>query len=117
MEEEKKTIDSSMNSSVDNGCEEWCAGFENLNFEQSAERMRDQILKSPELDKKSRQYFTDAFAYVMRLHKENKPLDTNLMRIHMVDIKGYKGISVQEFGRVLLLLAFCGFEFSYQGKK
>lgn len=98
------------------GYDEWLAGFEGLDFERTAERIRDKLLESPEFDSKSQKFFKDAFAYVMNLHKQNKPLNTNLMRIHMVDIKGYKGLTVEEFGRTLLLLSMCGFSFGFEGK-
>lgn len=92
--------------------DEWTAGFEGLSFEESANRIKDKILESPEFDDKSRNYFTDAFNYVMSVYKSGKPLDTELMRIHMVDIKQHTGMSLQDFTRVLMLLSLCGFKFS-----
>lgn len=91
--------------------EEWQAGFEGLSFEDSAKRYRDKILESPELDKKSRDYFSDAFEYVMDLHKRNKPLDPKLMKIHMCDVKNYEALTLNDFTRTLMLLNLCGFSF------
>lgn len=96
--------------------EEWQAGFEGLDFEQSAIRIKDKILESPELDSKSRQYFSDCFNYVMEQHKAKKPLSTSLLKIHLVDIKGYKQLTVDELSRTLVLLSLCGFEFDFLGR-
>lgn len=96
--------------------EEWKAGFEGLTFEQTATRMRDKILESPELDSDSRKYFTDLFDYVMKQHLAGRPLDTNLMKIHMTEIKNHGDIKLEQFGRALLLLSLCGFQFDFSGK-
>lgn len=96
--------------------DEWKAGFEGLDFEHSAIRFRDKILESPELDAKSRKYFKDCFNYVMEQYKANKPLLTSLLKIHLVDIKGYKQLTVEEFSRMLALLSLCGFAFDFIGK-
>lgn len=92
--------------------EQWKAGFEGLSFMDTARRFRDKILESPELDKISRDYFTDAFGYVTSLVESGRKLDTNLMRIHMMEIKGHSSMSLQDFSRVLMLLSLCGFCFT-----
>jgi hypothetical protein len=97
------------------GFEEWNKKLETLDFEKRAEMIKDKILESDELDKVSKRYFSDSFAYVMGLYKSGKPLDTNLMRIHIVDIKGYKEFRMEEFNRVLMMLSLCGFCFNYNG--
>lgn len=94
--------------------ENWIKGFEGLSFEDSAKRYRDKIIESPELDKKSKKYFTDAFEYILDLQKKNKPLDVKQMKIHMCDIKGYEALTLEEFTRTLLLLGLCGFEFNLE---
>lgn len=97
--------------------EEWISGFEGLSFEEYAVRVKNKILESPELDKKSKAYFTDAFNYVMGLHKANKPLDTNLMRIHMTEVKNYTMLTLNDFTKVLLMLSLCGFQFDFCSKE
>ena len=93
--------------------EEWKAGFENLTFDEQAKRIRDKLLESDELDTKSKQYFSDAFDYVSSLNRDGKPLDTNLMRIHMTEIKNYKALTLQDFTKVLLMLSLCGYQFDF----
>lgn len=96
--------------------EEWKAGFEGLSFEESAVRIKDKILESPELDSKSKQYFDDCFNYVLQQYKLKKPLSTALLKIHLVDIKGYKSLRVEELSKILVLLSMCGFKFNFDGK-
>ncbi len=93
--------------------EEWKAGFEGLSFEQQTKRIRDKILQSPELDVKSKKYFRDTFDYVYSLYQEGKPLDTDLLRIHMTGIKSYKALTLQDFTKVMLMLSLCGFQFDF----
>ena len=93
--------------------EEWKAGFENLTFDEQSKRIRDKLLESDELDAKSKQYFSDAFDYVSSLNRDGKPLDTNLMRIHMTEIKNYKALTLQDFTKVLLMLSLCGYQFDF----
>ena len=93
--------------------EEWISGFDGLTFEESAIRVKNKILESTELDQKSKSYFTDAFNYVMNLHQSNKPLDVNLMRIHMTEVKNYTMLTFDDFTKVLLMLGLCGFQFDF----
>lgn len=93
--------------------EEWKSGFEGITFEQQAIKIRDKILQSPELDATSKKYFKDTFEYVFSLYREGKPLDTDLLRIHMTSIKNYKALTLQDFTKVLLMLSLCGFQFDF----
>ena len=94
--------------------EEWKAGFEGLSFEQQAMRIRDKILQSPELDAVSKKYFRDTFEYVFSLYQQGRPLDTDLLRIHMTSIKSYKALTLQDFTKVMLMLSLCGFQFDFK---
>lgn len=96
--------------------EKWTSEFEDLSFEDSAKKIRDKILESPELDKDSRNVFTDAFEYTLDLVSKNKPLDVNLLRIHLIEIKGHKEevFRIENFTRLIFMLALCGFQFDFQ---
>lgn len=94
--------------------EQWKAGFEGLDFEQQAARIKDRIILSDELDETSKHYFSDMFEYVMQKHKEGKPLDMNLLKIHMTQIKDYKALTLNDFTRALVMLSLCGFQFDFQ---
>ena len=50
---------------------------------------------------------------VSSLNRDGKPLDTNLMRIHMTEIKNYKALTLQDFTKVLLMLSLCGYQFDF----
>lgn len=105
-----------MSEKKEESYEEWKAGFDGLSFEESAIRLKDKLLESPEFDKTSRKYFQDAFNYVLEQYRLKKPLSTALLKIHLVDIKGYKQLTIEELSRILVLLSLCGFEFKFDGK-
>lgn len=99
-----------------NGFNEWMENLKTLSFEEYAEEIKKQIIKSPELDEHSRRYFNDCFSYVMETYKSGKPLSTSLMKTHLVNVKGYKQLTVEEFSRVIIMLSLCGFSFDMQKK-
>lgn len=91
--------------------EEWQKYLDTLSFENRAIEIKNKILDGLE-DETSKQCFQDCFEYVLNLYKQNKPLEANLFRIHLEDIKGYKNIKLEEFIRIILLLSYCGFNIS-----
>lgn len=99
-------------NSKDKEYQDWLDGFDKLDFEGRARRFKDKILESDELDDSSRSYFSDAFEYVVSLYKSGKPLDTNLLKIHMTEIKNHKDTTIEGFARTMILLSLCGFDFS-----
>ena len=93
--------------------QEWVAALDKLPFLERAKRMKDKIVESDELSADDKKFFTDCFLYVCDLYKKNKPLDSNLLRIHL-GIKGYdqrQPQKMEQFIRTLMLLGLCGFEF------
>lgn len=88
---------------------EWLDRISAAPFEERAEAIRDKMIESDELDKESIQCFIDSFDYFMKLYKQGKDLDTNVYKIYMQDVKGYKSFSGLQFIRILTMLCFCGF--------
>lgn len=101
------------NGKMENGFEEWQKGFEGLDFEGSARRVKDKLIESPEIDDLSRRCFSDSFEYVMNLYKQGKGLEPNLLRIHLTKVKDYENIRFEDFTRILMLLSLCGFGFDF----
>ena len=103
-----------MEKQIKESLEDWKDSLENLSFEERANKIKDKILESEELGKEQRDFFNDTFSYVMNLYHHNKPLDTNLLRIHYGITQGTSGYpqKIQQFIRTLMLLSLCGFEFS-----
>lgn len=93
--------------------EKWKSEFENLSFEEYAKKIRDKILESPQLEPEAKEIFKDAFEYMLELTEAKKPLDTNLLKIRLVDIKGHKNFDMIGFTQVLMLLSLCGFQFDF----
>ena len=93
---------------MDKDFEEWQQRLYKMDFDTFVFEMKDKVLNS-NMDKESKQQFSDCFDYVYKLYKNNKPLEPNLLKIYLEQIKGYKNISVEGFIRILVLLDFCGF--------
>ena len=87
--------------------------LQKLNFEDYANEMKEKILSDKTINDLSQQYFKDCFEYVMKLYKSNKPLDINLLKIYLEQVKNYKNIKFDEFVRIIILLGFCGFSFNF----
>ena len=96
--------------------EEWKKKLESLPFLEQANMLKNKILESDELSPNDRAYFQDCFDYVCSLFKKNKPLDCNLLKIHM-GLKGHdkEPQKIEQFIRTLMLLSLCGFQFDYAG--
>ena len=88
--------------------EEWQNYLDTLSFDDRCIEIKNKILLGLE-DNQSKQFFIDSFDYVYNLYKQNKPLEANLFRIYLEDIKGYKNIKLEEFIRIIVLLSYCGF--------
>ena len=95
--------------------ENWKKELQNLTFEEYAVLMKDKILQD-NTDTLSKTYFQDCFDYVLKLYKSNKPLELNLLKIYLEEIKNYKNIKMEDFIRTIILLGFCGFNFKFDKK-
>jgi hypothetical protein len=93
--------------------DKWKESLKNMSFEDYAITIKNKILED-NLNTESKQYFCDCFDYVFNCYKKNKPLELNLIKIYLEDIKGYKNIKMEEFIRTLLLLNLCGFSFDFK---
>lgn len=72
--------------------------------------VRDQLLKSDELSDEDKRLFTEVFDYCEKNIRQNKPFDSNLLKIYLQDIKGYD-IERINIIRILVLMGLCGFSF------
>ena len=100
---------------MNNEFEKWKNDLQNLTFEEYAIYMKNKILQD-NIDELSKNYFQDCFDYVLKLYKSNKPLELNLLKIYLEQIKNYKNIKMDDFIRTIILLGFCGFNFQFNKK-
>ena len=68
--------------------QKWMDELDKLPFIERAVRMKDKIIESDELGPDDKKFFADCFDYVRDLYNKNKPLDCNLLKIHM-GLRGY----------------------------
>lgn len=87
---------------------EWSKSLENMDFDHYSMTIRDKILEG-NLDKLSKDCFKVCFDYVSKLNKEGKPLDLNLLKIHLEQVNDFKNLKYNEIITILILLSYCGF--------
>ena len=72
--------------------------------------IRDRILLSNEFSEADRQLFNTVYDYVEKVYSQGKPLEPNLLKIYLHDLKGYD-IDNVSIVRILCLVSLCGFSF------
>lgn len=92
--------------------EEWSKSLESMDFDHYSLAIKEKIMES-DLDDYSKQAFEACFEYVTKLYKAGKPLDVNLLKIHLEEVKGFKNIKMDEFINLMLLLSYCGFSINF----
>lgn len=96
--------------------EEWLSRLQSADDDTRREILRDKILESDQLDDESKKIFKDSFEYVKSLVKRGKPFETNLFKIHLMEVKGYEKITFAQLSRILMLLTLCGFKFDLKNE-
>src|SRR5574344_381608 len=94
---------------------EWLDSLSKMDFENQANTIKEVIIKKGELEEKSKKYFSDCFDYFMKQTKLKKPIDTSLMKIYLVNVKGWKEEELggfMEMMRIFIMLSMCGFKIS-----
>lgn len=92
--------------------EEWSKSLESMDFDHYSVEIRNKILDS-NMDDQSKQIFSDCFDYMTKLYKSNKPLDVNLLKIYLEQVKGYKNVTMKTFINIMILLNYCGFDIDF----
>lgn len=73
-------------------------------------KIREKILESGGLDSRhDKEFFVDVYDYVKKLIDQHKPLEINLLRIYLEEIKGYDLTESSIIG-ALMLCAACGLQ-------
>lgn len=87
----------------------WCNSLEksNLTDKEISLAIRDKVLESSQLDKKSKEIFKDTYNYIAKILEQNKPFEINLLRIYLKDICGYD-LDQYSIITTLLLCSMCG---------
>lgn len=70
----------------------------------------DRVVNHSDIDKESIELFKIAYDYAIKLINQGKPLEVNLLKIYLQDIKG-KDINQINMINLVALLGICGIEF------
>lgn len=76
----------------------------------AASIIRDTIIEKSELSKEDKQLFSDVYEYAEKCALQNKPFETNLLRIFLKDVKGYEKLENLRILPVIVLVNMCGFK-------
>ena len=87
--------------------EQWSERLSKLSDDEISIEIKNKILERANIDEKSKRVFNDCYDYFKKNIKAEKPVDIELLKIYLTDIKGYdvKKINIYQ---ILLLLSFCG---------
>lgn len=91
--------------------EKWADKLSNMSDREASYEIYQQILKNGNLDKESAELLTLSYNYCLKLIDQGKPLEPNLLKIYLKDIKG-KDIAQINVINLFALLALCGINFS-----
>lgn len=90
--------------------ENWANRLEKMSDREVSYEIYQRILNHGDLDAESKELFSIAYEYCMKLLNLGKNLEPNLLKIYLQDIKG-KDISQINIINVFALLGICGINF------
>ncbi|WQJ53586.1 MAG: hypothetical protein [Wendovervirus sonii] len=97
-------------SNTNSGYNEWLNKLEKLSDTEIAYELHDRIMNHSNLDDESKEIFDLSFQYCMKLIKNEKPLETNLLKIYLEDVH-HKNVSRIDTVVLFTLLNVCGINF------
>lgn len=98
-------------STGDLGFEKWANKLETMSDGEISYEIYQRILTNGNLDNESRELFSIAYDYCIKLIHQGKNLEPNLLKIYLQDIKG-KDISQINIINIFALLGICGINFT-----
>jgi len=97
-------------SNTDNGFNAWADKLETMTDEEICYEIHDRIMNNSDIDKESLELFDLSFHYCMKLISQNKPLESNLLKIYLQDVH-HKDVNQINIFILFALLGTCGITF------
>ena len=91
--------------------EQWANKLEHMSDQDVSYEIYQRILNHSDIDKESLRLFSEAYEYCIKLIKQGKNLEPNLLKIYLQDIKG-ENINEVNIVNLFILLSMCGIEFT-----
>lgn len=90
---------------------QWLNSLDKLDDLAVSREIYNRVREKGNLDKDTKKLFETAYEYCVKLINQNKPLESNLLKIYLEDINGIQ-ISQINLINLILLLSACGINFS-----
>lgn len=97
-------------NSTDKEFNRWADSLEKMSDIEVSHAIYDRILTNSDLSSEDKKLLKDSYEYASKLISQNKPLEANLLKIYLSEVKGYDIYKVN-IVNVIVLLAFCGIIF------
>lgn len=97
-------------SSIDKEFNQWADELEHMSDLEVSRSIYDRIINYSDLSNDDKRLLADSYEYAMKLINNNKPLEANLLKIYLHDVKGYDIYKIN-IVNVVVLLALCGIIF------
>lgn len=91
----------------------WLNNLSKMDDMSVSRELYNRIVYHSNIDKESIELFKLAYEYAVKLINQGKPLEPNLLRIYLRDIKG-KDVNQINMINLIALLGICGIEFQKQ---
>ena len=111
MNSESNLYESSGDKSSDKEFNAWADKLEKMSDMEVSREVFNRIMFKSDIDDKSKELLSLSYEYCVKLINQNKPLEPNLLKIYLQDIKGYDINQVNLTG-LILLLGCCGINFN-----
>lgn len=96
--------------------EQWANRLEKMSDREASYEIYQRIMNHSDIDKESLELLSIAYEYCIKLIDQGKPLEINLLKIYLRDIKG-KDISEIKVLNLFAMLSLCGINFEKSGNE
>jgi len=86
---------------------EWADKLSKMDDEDASRAVLQRVLENSDLYDSDKELLKDAYEYCMKLIHQGKPLEIDLLKIYLGDIKNYKVNDVNLYN-LIILLGCCG---------
>lgn len=89
----------------------WADKLESMSDLEISQEIYNRIIYNSDLSDDDKKILKDSYEYSRKLISQNKPLESNLLKIYLKDVKGYD-LSKINLMQIIVLLTFCGIIFT-----
>lgn len=92
---------------------QWADKLSHMSDREASREIYNRIMSHSDINKDALDVFSDAYEYCIKLIDQGKPLETNLLKIYLEEVKG-RDINKINVVNLFTLLGICGINFNKQ---